>query len=244
MSANPQVASNKGSLPASLNAIVPFLVSQVYIVWLIVTSDINRFQAMVMYLPEAQLASLSSTFLFSRSSDVRTKRLRQFFGFVAGSFVLLVMLLFVCTPERGAGNPGQQSGDRMSHFAMQSLSGDFAIRSLIYLAISFVAALVQALMSADPQRTWYNTVVRPVGFTFMAIFLSLFVFLTGGFGVLVLPAELLAAALSITTRIWLGSLVLVLTFIALRAAMTWYSGSRASDEQREQDYQSFLAGEG
>jgi hypothetical protein len=243
MPASPQNAPIKGSLPAALSVLLPFLVSQAYVVWLVATSDIDGFQAMVMYLPEIQLASFSSTFLFSRSYGVLAKRLLQFLGIVAGNFVLLVMLLFICTPEGGATSAAQQPGERMYAYAQQSLSGGLVVRSLIYLVISFVASLMQAFASADPPRTWYNNVVRPVFMAFMALFLSIFIFLTGGFG-LGWPVVFLTANLSQTTRQWLGSLFLVSTFIVLRAVMTWFSGSRATDEQREQDYQAFLAGEG
>jgi len=161
MSASPPSNSVNGSLPVVLRALLPFLISQAYVVWLVASSDIDGFQAMVMYVPEVLLASFSSAFLFSRSADVLANRTRQFLALLLGSFVLLVMLLLACTPPAGAENADQQPGERMLAYARQALSGDLALRGSIYLVISFAASLVQAFASADPQRTWYDNVVRP-----------------------------------------------------------------------------------
>jgi hypothetical protein len=243
MSASPPSNSVNGSLPVVLRALLPFLISQAYVVWLVASSDIDGFQAMVMYVPEVLLASFSSAFLFSRSADVLANRTRQFLALLLGSFVLLVMLLLACTPPAGAENADQQPGERMLAYARQALSGDLALRGSIYLVISFAASLVQAFASADPQRTWYDNVVRPAFIAFLGIFLSAFLFLTGGLGI-AWPVVLLVDGLSEATRHWLGSLCLVLTFIALRVLMIWFSRWRSTPEQRDQDYQAFLAGEG
>ena len=108
-----------------------------------------------------------------------------------------------------------------------SFAGDaallFGARGGVYLGGGIVPKMIDALSTG--------------------IFLSAFLFLTGGLGI-AWPVVLLVDGLSEATRHWLGSLCLVLTFIALRVLMIWFSRWRSTPEQRDQDYQAFLAGEG
>jgi hypothetical protein len=199
----------------------PMILSQVYILWLVVSGQTTYFQALLLPAMEMLCIGMISALLFSPSILVAGGRLGDVL-FTAGILLLVFVFLFVAGLVGGKEN------------AMDALGQAFGLRTLTqglsYIMLTLLGSAVAALASGNFGRWWYVNVVMPAGMILVALLATTFFsFLMLAFSHGEMPSSVL-------------TIVLVIFFVLTRLLLAYHAGARLTQAELDDGYKSFRAG--
>lgn len=206
-----------------LMAMLPALLGQLYLLWLVTTGRLNYVQVAVSVVVEVLLVLLISALLLS--PNPRTALNRMFELVVSAVCLAMVLQVLLLMPVRDHAAP---FADAIASLATIKATYPHMLQ---YLGIVLGASCVSALASGDARFWWYGNITAQAGVTFIAMFLS---------ALLVVPIGALANHMHYSSLVFAAAWTGV--FGTMRLLLSYAAIARLSPEAAQAIYAKYAAG--